>query len=78
MSDADRYPVGEAVGESWGDEPGEHRHRERGGCPDGEDPADPQLRNLDTRGGSVGAGSGRWKCVVHLDHPLLLDSIPRR
>jgi hypothetical protein len=50
--------AGELVGEHGGDEPGEHRHRERGGRPDGEDPSDPQLGNLDARGGGVSAGSG--------------------
>jgi hypothetical protein len=63
--------AGEPVLERGRDEPGERCHRHRCGRPDGEDPAVPQLWNLDTRGASVGAGSGRgWKCVVHLDHPF--------
>ena len=50
--------AGDPVGERGRYDPGEHSHRERGGSPDGEDPADPQLRNLDARDGGVGASIG--------------------
>ena len=68
--------AGEPVREHGRDEPGERCHRQRGGRPDGEDPADPQLRNLDTRGGSVSAGSGRGGGMTVLIFILLCWSIP--